>query len=217
VPIRTNAIEDASRRAGRQLDDAVNELRNARLAAGLSQSSVARALGCSPQLISLLEGRSVEPGPIQLARWGAALGIDLPIRTFPGGSPLRDAGQLRLLLRFRASVGELWTWHTEVAVSTDPRDRRAIDAVLSRPPCRIGVEAIVRLTDAQAQVRALLLKQAASGVDRVVVVLADSRHNRIALRDAAPTLEPAFPLSPRETMRALRAGSVPPANGIVLM
>lgn len=216
MPSRANAIEDAARRAGRQLDDAVNELRDARRAAGLSQSTVARALGCSPQLISLLEGRVVDPGSIQLARWGAAVGLDLPIRTFPGGSPLRDAGQLRLLRRFRASLGELWTWHTEVAVSADPRDRRAIDAVLSRPPHRIGVEAVGRLTDAQAQVRALLLKQAASGVDRFVVVLADSRHNRLALAEAAPTLEPAFPLSSRETMRVLRAGSVPRANGIVM-
>lgn len=217
MPARTSAIEEAARRAGRQLDDAVNELRAARLAAGLSQSDVAQALGRSPQLISLLERRIVDPNPIQLARWGATVGLDLPIRTFPGGSPLRDAGQLRLLRRFRLTLGELWTWHTEVAVSTDPRDRRAIGAVLSRPPYRIGVEAMVRLTDAQAQSRALLLKQAASGVDRIVVVLADSRHNRLALGDAAPTLEPAFPLSSRETMRALRAGSVPRANGIVVV
>jgi len=216
MPSRTNGIEDAARRAARQLDDAVNDLRAARLAAGLSQSTIARALGCSPQLISLLERRIVEPGPIQLARWGATVGLDLPIRTFPGGSPLRDAGQLRLLRRFREKVGELWAWHAEVPVSSDPRDRRAIDVVLSQPPYRIGAEAIVRLTDGQATARALLLKQAASGVDRMVVVLADTRHNRMALDDATPTMGPAFPLSSREMVRALRAGALPSANGIVV-
>lgn len=216
MPSRANPIEDAARRAARQLDDAVNDLRAARLAAGLSQSTVARALGCSPQLISLLEGRIVEPGPVQLARWGAAVGLDIPIRTFPGGSPLRDAGQLGLLRRFRRAVGELWAWHTEVPVSSDPRDRRAIDVVLSRPPYRVGAEAVVKLTDGQAHARTLLLKQAASGVDRMVVVLADTRHNRVALGVASPTLGPAFPLSSRETLRALRAGAVPSANGIVV-
>lgn len=209
-------IDEAARRAGRHLDEVVSDLRFARLAAGLSQASVARAVRCSPQLIGLLERRGVEPRPIQLARWAAVVGVDISIRAYAGGSPLRDAGQLRLLQRFRDAIGDAWTWRTEVPVTTDPRDRRAIDAVLARPPFRIGAEAIVRLTDVQAQVRSILLKQEASGVDRMVIVAADTRHNRLALRAAAPTLAPAFPLAARETLGRLRRGQLPQANGVVL-
>ena len=99
----------------------------------------------------------------------------------------------------------------------DPRDRRAFDAVLARPPYRIAVEAVVRLTDAQLQVRNAGLKQAAARIDRIVLVLADTRHNRLAVHAAAPTLVPAFPLSSRETLRSLRLGELPRANGVVLV
>ena len=88
--------------------------------------------------------------------------------------------------------------------------------MLQRGEIRIGLGALSRLMDARAQVRAATLKQEASGVDRLVLVLADTRHNRAALVAAAPTLKPAFPLGPRETFAALRAGRLPPANGFVL-
>ena len=214
---RITPTDDAARRARRQLDEILTDLRAARLAAGLSQAAVARAMRCSPQLLSVLERRALEPRPTQLARWAAAVGLEISIRAFPGGAPLRDAGQLRLLRRFRAEVGEAWAWRTEVPVSSDGRDRRAIDAVLSRLPIRIGAEAIVRLTDAQAQIRSALLKQEANGLDRMVLVAANTRHNRLAVRAAAPTLAPAFPLSARDTLRCLRAGELPPANGVVIV
>ena len=158
------------------------------------------------------------PDPIQLACWGAMVGLDVPIRAFPSGSPLRDAGQLRLIARARAEIGEqAWTWRTEVPVGNDPRDRRAFDVVLSGKAGRIGLEAITRLTDAQAQVRAAILKQEAAGLERLVLVLAQTRHNRAAVRDAAPTILGPFPAAPRVVMRALRDGELPTANGIVLV
>jgi hypothetical protein len=101
-------------------------------------------------------------------------------------------------------------------VSTDPRDRRALDVVLAGSAGSIGLEATTRLTDAQAQIRAAILKQKAARLDRILLVLADTRHNRAAVVDAAPSLDGAFPASPREVLRALRAGALPPANGIIL-
>lgn len=217
MPSRTNAIDDAGRRARRQLDEAIRDLRAARLAAGLSQAAVSRALGCSRQLVTLLEVGRVDPSPIQMARWGAAVGLDIPIRTFAGGAPLRDAGQLRLLRRLHEAVGDTWTWRAEVPVTADPRDRRAIDAVLSRGRVRVAIEAIVRLSDAQAQVRAAMLKQNALGVDRMVIALAKTRHNRAALEMAAPTMRASFPCGPRETLVALREGRLPAGNGLVVV
>ncbi len=38
----------------------------------------------------------------QACRAAAAVGLELSVKTFPNGDPVRDAGQLRLLERFRA-------------------------------------------------------------------------------------------------------------------
>jgi hypothetical protein len=154
---------------------------------------------------------------VHLARWGGAVGLDVSIRTFAAGSPLRDAGQLRVLQRARESIGEQWTWRTEVPVSSDPHDRRAFDAVISRGRIRIGLEVITRLTDAQALARATLLKQEAAGLDRMVLILAKTRSNRAVFASASPTLQPSFPLSRRAILADLRAGRLPPANGIFLV
>ena len=102
-------------------------------------------------------------------------------------------------------------------MSRDPTDRRAFDAVLSRGDARVAVEAITRLTDAQAQVRAITLKQEAAGLSSLVLVLADTRHNRRALRDGAPTVAPAFPAASRDILRLLRSGQAPPGNGVLLL
>lgn len=183
--------------------------------AGLSLTAVGAALGCSRQLIARWEDGTLAPGTIRLAIWGAVLGLDVSIRAFDAGSPLRDAGQLRLLERTRRVIDSRWAWQTEASVSADPRDHRAIDAVLSASCGRVGLEAITRLTDAQAQVRRAIQKQEASGVDRMVLLLADSRHNRAALREAAPTLRPAFELTTRDVLFALRRGQLPRANGVI--
>lgn len=217
MPIRADPIVEAERRARQQLTTVLGDLRNARRAAGLSQHAVAGSAGWSRQLIGAFERGRIEPTPGQLARWGAIVGLDVSIRAFVTGSPLRDAGQLRLLERFREVIGPAWAWRTEVPVSAEPRDRRAFDAVLTRHPLRVGVEAITRLVDAQGQARAATLKQEASGVDRVVLVLADTRHNRDAARSAAPTLAPSFPLPGPMLLAAVRSGRLPPANAVVFV
>jgi transcriptional regulator with XRE-family HTH domain len=185
--------------------------------AGLSLAAVAAALGCSRQLVGSWEARRLIPDPIQLARWGAVVGLDIPIRSFAGGSPLRDAGQLRLLERLDSIISPKLKRRTEVAVSRDPRDRRTTDLVAATSAGRFGFEAISRFTDGQAQVRAALLKQEASGVDSMILVLADTRHNRRAIDEAAPTLRPSFPLGSRAVLRALRAGQIPRGNGVILI
>jgi transcriptional regulator with XRE-family HTH domain len=217
MPIRRDPVRDAERRARWQLDEVLRDLRAARQAAGTSQRAVAAALGHSPQLVSAWELGDLLPDPIQLARWGAAVGLDVTLRAHAGGSPLRDAGQLRILARARATIGEEWAWQTEVAVSANPLDRRAFDAVLSRGEIRIGLEVISRLMDAQAQLRGALLKQQAARLDRVVLVVARTRHNRAALQQASASLAPAFPLDSRELGLRLRAGRMPGANGVLVV
>lgn len=195
----------------------VRDLRSARLARGLSQVAVADAIGTSHQLISQWERGTGAPRFTRAAAWGAAVGLDVTLRSFPGAPALRDAGQLRVLGRAQQLIGSSWTWRTEAPVSSAPLDRRAIDAVISRGSIRIGLEVITRLADAQAQVRSATLKQETARLDRMILVLAKTRHNRAALRAATPTLQPAFPVRARALLWALRAGHLPLGNGVLLV
>jgi transcriptional regulator with XRE-family HTH domain len=217
MPSRSSPIDEAARRARQQLGELVRDLRSARMMAGLSQAAVAGAIGRSRELVADWEKHRWPPSVVDLARWAAVVGLEVPIRAYPGGYPLRDAGQLRTLARARDRITGPWHWRTEVAVSADPRDRRALDAVISRGSVAIGLEVITRLTDAQAQVRRAALKQEAAGLERMVLVLTDTRHNRRALVDAEPTLLPAFPHRPRQVLRDLNVGRAPPANGVMLV
>lgn len=217
MAIRHRAVDDATRRAERQLSELIGDLAAARRAAGLSQSAVGRAMGLSRPLVASWERGRIVPSPIQLARWGAVVGLDVSIRAFPAGAPVRDAGQLRVLQRFRELIGPGWEWRTEVPLGVDASDRRAFDALLSRGATRVGVEVIARLTDGQGQTRPILLKQEAAGLTSMVLVLPDTRANRSACAAARPTLGPAFPCSSRAAMASLRRGVAPADNAIVFV
>lgn len=215
---RSKHIVSAQRRASAQISAAVRDCVSRRHAAGLSQSAVASVIGCSRQLVGLIEGGRIQVGIGLLAAYGAAVGLDVSVKTFDGGSALRDAGQLPVLGRFQESISPGgWGIDSEVPVLEDPRDRRAFDLVLRRPPAIVAVEGISHLGDGQDQVRRIVLKQQAAGIPVAVIVFADTRHNRAAAQIAAPTLEPAFPVAPRAVMRALRAGEPPAANGFVFI
>lgn len=96
-------------------------------------------------------------------------------------------------------------------------DQRAIDAVAFVGVARIGFELETRLADAQATTRRAALKQRDAGLDRMILVLADTRANRDALAVATPTLRAAFPLQSRTVLTAIRADQLPGANGIILV
>jgi hypothetical protein len=198
------------------LEGVLAEGRRSRLTSGLTQRQVAAAMRCSRQLIGAIENRQLDDvGVLQLARYTAVVGLDLSVRAFPAAPLLHDIGQLRLLDRFRRLVGDGWTWRTEVSVNLDPRDRRAIDAVLVDGRARIGVEAVTRLLDAQGQARAIIQKQEVTGLGCMLLVLADTRLNRLAADAGAATLDPAFPLGSRAVLADLRARRQPAANGLV--
>jgi transcriptional regulator with XRE-family HTH domain len=217
MPIRSDALADAQRRVAAQLQSVSGEIRRARLVAGVAQREVARAAGCSRQLVSAIEtGSQADIGVMRLARIAAVVGLDVSIRAFVGERMLADAGQLQLLARLRQRLASAdWAWRTEVPVALG--DRRSFDAVLRSAGGAVAIEAVTRLVDAQAQVRAILLKQRDASIGCVVLALADTRHNRQAVPDAEPTLGPAFPLRGHAVMRALRTGRVPSNNALLLV
>lgn len=218
MPRRMSLIAEADARAARQLAEVLGEVRLARQARGVSQATVARVAGCSRQVVSAVELGRRDVGARRLARIAAAVGVDVAVRAYPGVPAVRDAGQLRLLGRLRNELSRTrWLWQTESPVAADTRDQRAFDALLSLGGERVAVEAVTTLVDAQAQVRSILLKQGASGVGCVVLVLADTRRNRDAVAASRPTLGPAFPLRRRAILGALQTGHAPAANGLVLL
>jgi transcriptional regulator with XRE-family HTH domain len=211
-------IRDRGSRRGRQhLLTIGTELRIARNSAGLSQASVSRAAGVSRAEVSRIE-RGVAPwlNIVEAAELCAVVGLDLWMRTYAGGDPLRDAGHVALLRRFLDRVGGSLRVRTEVAL---PRvgDPRAWDATISDRADTIGVEAESRLRDAQAFERRVALKRRDGGIERVVIVVADTRANRSALRAVRPTWRADYPLDTDEIMRAFGAGSLPPAGGVSLV
>ncbi|HLB38380.1 MAG TPA: hypothetical protein VJL31_17555, partial [Gemmatimonadales bacterium] len=96
---------------------------------------------------------------------------------------------------------------------------RAFDALLTsrNGHTTVAIEAITRLRDAQAQLRAMARKQRDGQATRLVILLAAGHANRAALNSAADVLATAFPLGTRATLAALASGDDPGANGIVLL
>ncbi len=192
------------------------ELLDARLAAGLSQGSVAHAAGLHQSRISRTE-RGVAPLPRldELARHCAVLGHELGARPYPVGSPVRDAAQRRLLATLERFVSDRFRWRFEVGLDL-PGDKRAWDAWLDGPG-DVAIDAETRLHDVQTLQRRLELKWRDSGSPRLVLVVSATRHNRRVVREHRGALSSTLPLDSRTVLAALRSGQVPPANGIAFV
>lgn len=186
--------------------------------AGLSQASAGSAVGMSHAQFGRIE-RAVLATPTieQLSLACASVGLKLVVRAYPDGDTVRDAAQLALLARFRAVLPPQVMWHAEVPLPI-PGDRRAWDAVI-RLAARevVAVEAETRLRDIQSLQRRVALKKRDGGIDRVTLLISDTRSNRLALAGARMDLRSEFPLDSWAVLAAIRAGRAPAEDGIVLL
>jgi len=216
VVTKERRLDRARRLAQRALAVVGEELREARLQAGLTQVELGAAVGLSKSEISRIElGRARYVPYERLVLIAAALGLDLPLRAFPSGEPVRDVAQLALLASFRRLLAATLPWRTEVPLRV-PGDRRAWDAVIDGPGWRVAVEAETRLRDVQALARRIGLKQRDDRTDVVILLVADTRNNRHVLRLATPDLAATFPTSGRASVHALSEGRQPAGSAIVL-
>jgi len=215
MPASPRRIDEAVRQGSHIRRRLADELRRARILSGLSQLSVARALSCDRATVSRVERGEAEIGLKRLVRHAAVVGLVLRADLFPAGSPIRDAGQLRVINRLQSHVRPPFVWLLEMPVG--PNDLRAFDAAAVMPGCRIGFEVWSRVRDVQAQVRMSQRKQVDARMDRLILVFGDTTANRIAVRDAGDALRRAFPMPTRSVLTALREGRDPGADGLVFL
>lgn len=217
MAVRQRILDDARQRARNVRIQIGAEIRAARLAAGIPMARVAAAVNRSKSWLSRVErGMSASITLDELIVVAAVVGLKLWTSTFPAERAIRDAPQLDLLRRLRARIGEIWAWRYEVVVPI-VGDRRAADAVIRCGSAVVMIEAFTRLADAQAQLRAVMVKARDLGIDRVIIVISATHANRRALQLAADVIAADFPLGTRAILAALEAGRDPGANGIVLL
>jgi transcriptional regulator with XRE-family HTH domain len=193
------------------------ELKLARVSVSLAQRDIAATVGMSQPMYSRIErGEAPNLTIVQAASLLEVVGLRLHARAYRAGQPLRDDVHTALLARLRASVHGSLRWRTEVPLALGG-DLRAWDATIVGDGWSLGVEAETRPRDLQALRRRIALKQRDGQMPFVILLLADTRHNRELVHNHADDLRDSFPLSGARTLELVRAGANPGASSIILL
>lgn len=188
--------------------------------AGLTMAQVGRVVGLSASQISRIErGAAANVSVRHLGRIGAAVGLDVRVRAYPGPDPIRDASQVAVIDRLRRRLSGRLRIRTEVPIPIEG-DQRAWDAVIAGlvgGPSTLPVEVETRLHDLQAQTRRISLKARDAGVAAILLVVADTRTNRRAIAAAAPVLSGSFDVAARTALAALAEGRHPGGSALVFL
>ena len=147
-----------------------------------------------------------------------ALGLDLSIRLYPGGRPIRDAGHAARLLGFVRQARPPLHYRVEAPLPAkgDRFERRAWDAMLFGDGQRTAIELEMRMRDVQAMRRRHALKQRDDPCEQFMLLIADTRHNRRVLAEFAELFDDLPRLRPSVVRAALQAGRHPP-TGLLLV
>jgi transcriptional regulator with XRE-family HTH domain len=207
------------REQGRRIAEEVRrEIRDGRCDRGLSLRDLGRSVGLSASEVGRIERGLVPLDIVRASTLLGAVGLELSVRAYPAGQPIRDRAHGALLERLRSRLHPGLIWRTEVPMPI-PGDLRAWDGVIRAGPrvspgWALAVEAETRPRDIQALQRRIALKARDSGITPVLLLLADTQHNRQLLRDH-PNLRDDFPVPGSRALELLGAG-VFPGGGAVL-
>jgi transcriptional regulator with XRE-family HTH domain len=219
---RETPADRGSRVARHDLARIGNEFRDARLAAGLSVARVAQAVGLSKSHVSRIErGQVPDVATRHLGRIGAVLGLDVRLRAYPGGDPLRDAGQVRLGARFLTRLHQAIRARAEETLPGSG-DRRAWDLWLDgwidgAERTGLPVELETHVTDYQALLRRAHRKMHDGNVRSILLVIADTPFNRRSIAAAGILVASDFPVSPRAALASLAAGVRPSGSALIFL
>lgn len=196
------------------------ELRAKRVAVGLSQLQVAAAVGIGRSTYTRIEAGRFEALSILVAsRIAAVLGLDLSVRSYPGASPLRDGAHSARLGSALEHVAKPLKSAREVGLPTTddrPYEQRAWDAMVTGLGDRTAMEMEMRVTDAQELERRINFKRRDDPVDGLVLLLADTKHNRQVLREQPGLFADMARMNFRALVGILAAGQHPP-SAVVLV
>jgi transcriptional regulator with XRE-family HTH domain len=186
----------------------------------MSQAILGKAVGLSqPQISRIERGQLRNLSVLDASRTASVLGLELVVRLYPGGVPLRDAAQVDRLRRILKHVRAPLRYRIDVPLPQRPNrpmEQRGWDAMLYGHERRTGIELEMRLWDAQATIRRHGMKRRDDPVEGFLLVLADTRTNRRVYAENAD-LWPDLPrLKTSRVLAALEAGDHPP-SGIVFV
>ena len=209
-------------RRGRELDRRLlREIRDARLTAGLSQADVAAAMGWSQSGYARFEGAQLKDlGIVDLSIAASALGYEISVGVHPIGDSVRDKGQLAVGNRFAGMLSDAWRV-TDETLLPGAGEQRAWDKLMrligESPPYLVGVDIETKVWDVQALVRRTRGRERDGNADHILVVLADTAHNRRVADELRRALGPAYATAARDIVRALRLGERLVGSGVVLV
>jgi transcriptional regulator with XRE-family HTH domain len=210
-------IERARERASAATRSAGTELRVARRDRNLSLAKVGASVGITAAAVSRIErGMAPEVSVLRLVQLSEAVGLELSLRFYTGGAPVRDAAHAALLARFRLTIHPTLRWATEVPFPR-PGDQRAWDAMVSGMGWRYGIEAETAPRDVQAVARRLAMKLRDGSVDGILIVLPKTRRVREFLVAGRGLLDATLPVSGATARARLAAGLDPGGNAIMLI
>lgn len=200
------------------------ELRIARVTAGLSQAQLAQRAGVTQTVVSRAE-RGLEEASLRVrCRLAAAAGHELGWRLYPVASVrLRDSGQLAIAQVITREAHRSLTPILEAPIG--PADARAADLLLTGPAEILHIEIERALVDIQAQLRAARLKRDALAERdprdrrpvRLVLAVPDTRTTRLRLAPAQDVLSRALPATTRQIWRSIRTGAPLGLDGILFV
>ncbi len=209
-------IETADRLIARMLPALGSELRDGRVSGGHSLQRMAGLVGRSRAYLARIErGESRGVTVRDLARIASVVGLDLSIRLYPAGPPLRDVAHTALLEALRSTLSPTLGWRLEVPLPNSG-DRRAFDAVITGVGDPIVVEAETRIRDLQALHRRIGLKCRDGGMNRVILLVKRSATNREILGAADASFWSAYPIPAVRALRALREGRDPRGSAVIV-
>jgi transcriptional regulator with XRE-family HTH domain len=210
------AVEEAQQLVAKSL----GELRSARRGLMLSQVQAGTRVGLSRSQLGRLERGEIEGVTLeQLCRAGRAVGLKPALTWYPANDGPRDRPQLSAFDRFTPLLAPPLILRREVTLPVRG-DQRAWDGRIETPDGRerCSVEVESKLYDTQATARRIALKQRDDPLAGVVILVVNrTAHNRRVLAEHREALRAQFPLDGAAIARALRAGRIPAASGIILV